>query len=231
MRFGNLILLLSIFFTTASLSFSESTNDGGGKRDIISNRPPREAIRRWLNQRLTQKQKTILHEHIAILQSNHSELNEILKNASPEYAQLSTKDNLSPYDRRWLVEHRQKLIANTVDAKLKIYEIRELNRKFKITHPDIIPANPRIRPLKRGIREIRKAKREIDRLLAEDSTEYADLIRKSRKTQVDFARIARLRRELIKQNERAQVLWRQARAVRMRIRTGMRKRRLVPAQK
>ena len=227
MRFGNLIPLLSIFFLLTCLSRGESINTGiDGNSDFNGTQRPRERMRKWLNQQLTHEQQTILHEHINVLRAKHSELNEILKNGSSEYARLSTKDILTPEDRRSLVELRQKLITNSIDAKQKLHEIRELNRKFKDENPDIIPLNPRARPLKRGIHEIQRLKGQIDNLLAEDSTEYAELIKKRHKTQDDFARIAELRRQLIRKNEHARILADQARAVRRLMRGKMREHRL-----
>ena len=167
--------------------------------------------------RLSEEQKESLKKHRTNLVEKHKELNEILKNESAEFAEISEKNDLAREDRLKLVRIRRDLILSSHAARAKIKEIRELQNQFGEDHPQVQPRNRRLRPLRRGVREMRKTKREIDQILAEDSEEYGTLLKKENKSPEDFDRIKNLRKELIRDNKEAQALRRRAKAIKRRI--------------
>lgn len=220
MKYNVQLILLVFIVIGGPLGWCESHREFGLESHdrLDENKVPRKEMIRHLSEQLNHEQKVAFHEHIGLLRTKHQHLNDILRNLSSEYKELSSKENLLQGERLQLIQLRQKLIANSHDARDKIREIRELNRKFKQKNPDIAQLHQRMQPIKRGIQAIRNTKREINQLLAKDSPEYAELLKKEFKTSEDHQKIRRLRRELIPQNQEARALRRRGRVIKRRLR-------------
>jgi len=182
--------------------FRESFRDEHGHLGFGPHRPPRPG-----RPSLSDEDHATLKEHQEALKDKHDQINGILKADNDRYTELVDKEDKTPEDRHELMQQRRELILESEDAQAIVDEIRELNRIFHEENPDIRPhRHPGLRRVKGDVGAIRGLRRNVNELLAEDSSEFATLLEKQDKTPEEMQQLQELRRELIADNPTAQQL-------------------------
>ncbi len=145
---------------------------------------------------MTDEQREALGAHRDAIRTKHDQLNALLTNESAEYAELSAKKSKTRDERRRLIEIRRQLMQESDEVKAVINDMEALGKKFRESNPQLGAA---YRAQGRQVRENRKSMRhEIDKILAEESPEFAALLSKEDKTAEDEKQLRVLRRQLMK---------------------------------